>query len=119
MPSPQKAKGSGYERDVAKFLTELYGESFIRAPGSGAYVGGRDRWHCDFRRQLVAGHHARRGPPGTHRVFDRLRAGRLGVGRRLGRCRASRGWRVAVVRCEQRVDLGGVQHVRLARAAIE
>lgn len=40
MPSPQKAKGSSWERDVAKFLTELYGESFIRAPGSGAYVGG-------------------------------------------------------------------------------
>lgn len=40
MPSPQKAKGSGYERDTAKFLTELYGETFIRAPGSGAYVGG-------------------------------------------------------------------------------
>jgi Holliday junction resolvase len=43
MPSPQKAKGSGYERDVAKFLTELYGESFIRAPGSGAYVGGKNQ----------------------------------------------------------------------------
>jgi len=40
MPSPQKAKGSAWERDVAKFLTGLYGETFIRAPGSGAYVGG-------------------------------------------------------------------------------
>ena len=40
MPSPQKAKGSSWERDVAKFLTTLYGETFIRAPGSGAYVGG-------------------------------------------------------------------------------
>ena len=43
MPSPQKAKGSGYEREVAKFLSELYGESFIRAPGSGAYVGGKNQ----------------------------------------------------------------------------
>lgn len=43
MPSPQKAKGSGYEREVAKFLTELYGETFIRAPGSGAYVGGKNQ----------------------------------------------------------------------------
>ncbi len=43
MPSPQKAKGSGYEREVAKFLTETYGESFIRAPGSGAYVGGKNQ----------------------------------------------------------------------------
>jgi hypothetical protein len=43
MPSPQKQKGSGYEREVAKFLSELYGESFIRAPGSGAYVGGKNQ----------------------------------------------------------------------------
>jgi hypothetical protein len=42
MPSPQKAKGSGFEREIAKYLTELYGESFIRAPGSGAYVGGKN-----------------------------------------------------------------------------
>jgi hypothetical protein len=40
MPSPQKAKGSSWERDVSKFLSDLYGETFIRAPGSGAYVGG-------------------------------------------------------------------------------
>lgn len=40
MPNPQKAKGSGYEREVAAFLTSTYNESFIRAPGSGAYVGG-------------------------------------------------------------------------------
>ena len=43
MPSPQKAKGSGFERDVAKFLSDTYGESFIRAPGSGAYVGGSNQ----------------------------------------------------------------------------
>jgi hypothetical protein len=48
MPSPQKAKGSGYERDVAKFLTELYGETFIRAPGSGAYVGGKNQGRKEF-----------------------------------------------------------------------
>jgi hypothetical protein len=40
MPSPQKAKGSAWERDVARFLSGLYKETFIRAPGSGAYVGG-------------------------------------------------------------------------------
>jgi hypothetical protein len=40
MPSPSKNKGSGFEREVAKFLSDLYQESFIRAPGSGAYVGG-------------------------------------------------------------------------------
>lgn len=43
MPSPQKTKGSGFEREVAKFLTDTYGESFIRAPGSGAYVGGKNQ----------------------------------------------------------------------------
>jgi len=48
MPSPQKNKGSGYERDVAKFLSELYGESFIRAPGSGAYVGGKNQARTEF-----------------------------------------------------------------------
>ncbi len=48
MPSPQKAKGSGYEREVAKFLSDLYGESFIRAPGSGAYVGGKNQARTQF-----------------------------------------------------------------------
>jgi len=48
MPSPQKAKGSGYEREVAKFLSETYGESFIRAPGSGAYVGGKNQARTEF-----------------------------------------------------------------------
>jgi len=43
MTSPQKAKGSGFEREVAKFLSELYEESFIRAPGSGAYIGGKNQ----------------------------------------------------------------------------
>ena len=42
MPSPQKAKGSSWERDVAAYLSNLYGESFIRAPGSGAYIGGQN-----------------------------------------------------------------------------
>ena len=42
MPSPSKAKGNSFERRVADFLTNLYGEKFIRAPGSGAYVGGKN-----------------------------------------------------------------------------
>lgn len=40
MPSPSKNKGNAWERDVAADLTKLYGETFIRAPGSGAYTGG-------------------------------------------------------------------------------
>jgi len=42
MPSPSKAKGNSFERQTADFLTALYGEKFIRAPGSGAYVGGKN-----------------------------------------------------------------------------
>lgn len=49
MPSASKNKGSGFEREVAKFLTELYGETFIRAPGSGAYTGGSN----SHRKQLL------------------------------------------------------------------
>jgi hypothetical protein len=48
MPSPQKQKGSSWERDVAKFLTSTYKESFIRAPGSGAYVGGSNQVRKQF-----------------------------------------------------------------------
>lgn len=41
MPSASKIKGSGFEREVAKYLSDTYGESFIRnISGSGAYVGG-------------------------------------------------------------------------------
>jgi hypothetical protein len=43
MPSPSKNKGSSFEREVANFLSSLYEESFIRAPGSGAYVGGKNQ----------------------------------------------------------------------------
>jgi len=48
MTSPQKAKGSSFEREVAKFLSETYNESFIRAPGSGAYVGGKNQARKEF-----------------------------------------------------------------------
>jgi hypothetical protein len=48
MPSPQKNKGSGFEREIAKYLSEKYNESFIRAPGSGAYVGGKNQSRTEF-----------------------------------------------------------------------
>ena len=48
MTSPQKAKGSSFEREVAKFLSTTYNESFIRAPGSGAYVGGKNQTRKEF-----------------------------------------------------------------------
>lgn len=43
MTSPSKAKGSSFERDIANFLSKTYDESFIRAPGSGAYIGGKNQ----------------------------------------------------------------------------
>lgn len=48
MTSPSKAKGSSFERDCAKFLSETYGESFIRTPGSGAYIGGKNQSRKEF-----------------------------------------------------------------------
>ena len=48
MPSPQKAKGSGFEREIASYLSKIYNESFIRAPGSGAYVGGVNQARKQF-----------------------------------------------------------------------
>lgn len=44
MPSPSKNKGSGFEREIAKFLSDTFGASFIRAPGSGAYTGGSNNY---------------------------------------------------------------------------
>ena len=48
MPSPSKAKGNSFERVIADFLTNLYGERFMRAPGSGAYIGGRNAQRKQF-----------------------------------------------------------------------
>jgi hypothetical protein len=48
MTSPQKAKGNAWERQVADHLTALYGEKFIRVPGSGAYVGGKNNFRKEF-----------------------------------------------------------------------
>jgi hypothetical protein len=38
--SKSKNKGNSWERVVAKFLSERHNASFIRAPHSGAYIGG-------------------------------------------------------------------------------
>jgi len=40
MPSASKIKGSSFERDIAKYLSDLYNESFVRVPNSGAFIGG-------------------------------------------------------------------------------
>lgn len=48
MPSKSKIKGSSFERDIARYLSDTYNESFIRAPGSGAYVGGKNQVRKQF-----------------------------------------------------------------------
>ena len=40
MASKSKEKGKRYERQVAEFLSKQFGESFIRVPNSGAFIGG-------------------------------------------------------------------------------
>lgn len=40
MTSKSKSKGNSFEREVAKFLSDTYGDSFVRVPNSGAYIGG-------------------------------------------------------------------------------
>lgn len=37
--SKQKTKGSGWEREICKILSDSMGGSFIRTPHSGAFVG--------------------------------------------------------------------------------
>lgn len=48
MASKSKSKGSGFEREVCKFLTEHYGETFTRVPNSGAFIGGKNSNRKEF-----------------------------------------------------------------------
>lgn len=40
MPSKSKTKGNSFEREIAKYLSELYNDSFKKVITSGAYIGG-------------------------------------------------------------------------------
>lgn len=42
MPSKGKTKGNGWEREIADYLSALYGEPFVRVPNSGAFIGGKN-----------------------------------------------------------------------------
>lgn len=42
MGRASKQKGNQFEREVSNFLSNLYGEKFIRVPNSGAFVGGQN-----------------------------------------------------------------------------
>lgn len=48
MANKAKIKGNSWENTVAKHLSSIYGESFIRVPGSGAYVGGKNAARKEF-----------------------------------------------------------------------
>ena len=50
MSSKSKTKGKSWERDVCIFLSKLYSESFIRVPGSGAFIGGTNQ----FRKETLS-----------------------------------------------------------------
>jgi len=42
----QKNKGNNFEREVADLLSEIYDESFIRVPNSGAFIGGKNQYRA-------------------------------------------------------------------------
>ena len=42
MAAKSKIKGSGFEREVCKILSDEYGSNFARVPNSGAFVGGKN-----------------------------------------------------------------------------
>jgi len=42
MPSKSKSKGNSWELEVSKFLSTIYGSTFLRVPSSGAFVGGKN-----------------------------------------------------------------------------
>lgn len=45
--SKSKDKGNTFERVVAKFLSVVFEESFVRTPTSGAFVGGQNKKRID------------------------------------------------------------------------
>jgi len=48
MSSKSKNKGKSWERDVCIFLSKLYVDSFIRVPGSGAFIGGSNQFRKEY-----------------------------------------------------------------------
>jgi hypothetical protein len=46
--SKSKNKGNSFEREVATYLSKLYNDSFVRAPHSGAYVGGSNSHRKEY-----------------------------------------------------------------------
>jgi hypothetical protein len=47
MSNASKNKGKSFERDVAKFLGDVFGLNFERVPNSGAFIGGKNNFRAD------------------------------------------------------------------------
>jgi Holliday junction resolvase len=48
MPSKSKSKGNGAERELCKYLGEVFDGSFTRVPNSGSFVGGKNAFRSGF-----------------------------------------------------------------------
>lgn len=72
MTSKSKNKGNQYERELAKFLSDLYEESFIRnLQGSGSYIGGKNVIRKDvLHEQQIMAAKGDIVPPGEWKYFN-------------------------------------------------
>jgi len=72
MTSKSKTKGNSFEREVAKFLSDLYSESFIRnLQGSGSYIGGKNVVRKDtLHEQQIMAAKGDIVPPGEWKYFN-------------------------------------------------
>ena len=68
MPNKSKNKGSAFEREIAKALTEATGAEWLRSSGSGAFFGGRN-----FHRTATASQTALRDRSGDLTPPDGIR----------------------------------------------
>jgi len=48
MPNKNKAKGNSAERELCSIFGEVFNETFIRVPNSGAYAGGLNNFRAQY-----------------------------------------------------------------------
>ena len=48
MPNKNKAKGNSAERELCSIFGDVFGETFIRVPNSGAYQGGLNNYRAQY-----------------------------------------------------------------------
>jgi hypothetical protein len=48
MPNKNKAKGNSAERELCSIFGEIFNETFIRVPNSGAYAGGLNNFRAQY-----------------------------------------------------------------------